>query len=132
MARPSLYMSKCHIVGNLMHLLIILTCFAFLKTKRVHRSIIYCLSPSESCNHVPTRLQLLLSSYILHTVWTQVCPQGYETFFMLNSTKHGISTAHKTKTPTKKKEVSCFESPEVAFIMLINVKCQKLLAFLHL
>ena len=27
-------------------------------------------------------------------------PRGYKTFFMLNSTEHEISTAHKTKIPT--------------------------------
>ena len=35
--------------------------------------------------------------------------QGYKTFFMLNSTEHEISTAHKTKLPTNE-EVSCFKS----------------------
>ena len=30
-----------------------------------------------------------------------------KTFFMLNSTEHEISTAHKTKIPTNE-EVSCF------------------------
>ena len=34
---------------------------------------------------------------------------GYKTFFMLNSTEHEISTAHKAKIPTNK-EVSCFKS----------------------
>ena len=34
-------------------------------------------------------------------------PRGYETFLMLNSTEHEISTAHKTKIPTNK-ETSCF------------------------
>ena len=36
-------------------------------------------------------------------------PRGYKTFFMLNSTEHEISTAHKNKN-TNKKEVSCFKS----------------------
>ena len=36
-------------------------------------------------------------------------PRGYKAFFMLNSTEHEISTAHKTKIPTNK-EVSCFKS----------------------
>ena len=36
-------------------------------------------------------------------------PRGYKTFFILNSTEHKISTAHKTKIPTNK-EVSCFKS----------------------
>ena len=35
-------------------------------------------------------------------------PLGYKTFFMLNSTEHEISTAHKeTKIP--RKEVFCFK-----------------------
>ena len=38
-------------------------------------------------------------------------PQGYKTFFMLNSTEHKISTAQKTKIPTNE-EVSCFKYPE--------------------
>ena len=32
-------------------------------------------------------------------------PQGYKTFFILNSTEHEISTAHKTN-----KEITCFKS----------------------
>ena len=35
--------------------------------------------------------------------------RGYKTFFMLNSTKHEISTAHKTKIPAKE-GVTCFKS----------------------
>ena len=35
-------------------------------------------------------------------------PRSYKTFFILNSTEHEISTAHKTKIPTFK-EVSCFQ-----------------------
>ena len=31
-----------------------------------------------------------------------IWPRGYKPFFMLNSTEHKISTAHKTKIPTKK------------------------------
>ena len=36
-------------------------------------------------------------------------PQGYKTFFMLNSTEHDISTAGKTKIPANK-EVFGFKS----------------------
>ena len=36
-------------------------------------------------------------------------PQGYKTFFRLNSTEHEISTAHKTKIQTNE-EVSCLRS----------------------
>ena len=36
-------------------------------------------------------------------------PKVIKLFFMLNSTEHKISTAHKTKIPTNK-EVTCFMS----------------------
>ena len=36
-------------------------------------------------------------------------PWGYKACFMINSTEHEISTAHKTKIPTKE-EVSCLKS----------------------
>ena len=36
-------------------------------------------------------------------------PRGYETFFMLNSTEHDISTAYKSKIP-KSEEVSYFKT----------------------
>ena len=54
--------------------------------------------------------------------------RGYKTFFVLNSTEHEISTAHKTKIP-RDEEVSCFTSrlSYVVFIMQINAKM--LLAF---
>ena len=45
------------------------------------------------------------NSNIICDLW----PRGYKTFFMLNSTEHEISTAHKTKILTNK-EVSCFKS----------------------
>ena len=35
-------------------------------------------------------------------------PGGYKTFFMLNSTEHKISIAHKTKM--LKKDISCFQT----------------------
>ena len=44
----------------------------------------------------------------------KVRPQGYKTFFMLNSTEHQISTAHKN----------------VVFIMLINVKMPTIVGIL--
>ena len=61
----------------------------------------------------------------IHSTW----PQGYKTFFILNSAERDeISTAHKTKTPTNK-VVYCFKSLRyITFIMLINVKCQQSLA----
>ena len=36
--------------------------------------------------------------------------RGYKTFFMLNSTEHGISTAPKTKIQHLK-NFSCFQTP---------------------
>ena len=36
-------------------------------------------------------------------------PRAYKTLFMLNSTEHEISTAHKTKM-LKIKDVSCFQT----------------------
>ena len=44
-------------------------------------------------------------------------PRGYKLFFILNSTEHESSTAHKTKIPTNEENLS-----DVVFIMLINVK----------
>ena len=44
-------------------------------------------------------------------IWTstrETGPGGYQTFFMLNSTEHEISTAHK-RIP-KSEDVSCFKS----------------------
>ena len=38
-----------------------------------------------------------------------IWPQGYKTFFMLNSTGHEISTAQKNKT-AKNKDFSCFQT----------------------
>ena len=42
-------------------------------------------------------------------------------FFLVNSTEHEFSTAHKTKIPTNK-EVFALSLSDVVFIMLINVK----------
>ena len=36
-------------------------------------------------------------------------PEGYKTFYVLNSTEHEISTAHKNKI-LKSEEVSCLKS----------------------
>ena len=54
--------------------------------------------------------------------------RGYNTFFMLNSTGMKLQLLIKTKIPTNE-EVSCFKSLSSVFIILINVKCQQLLAF---
>ena len=49
--------------------------------------------------------------------------------FMLNSTEHEISTAHKTKM-LKNKYFSCFSNSDVVFIMLINVKMPTIVGIL--
>ena len=62
-----------------------------------------------------------------------VRPQGYETFFMLNSTEHEISTAHKKlKYRQMKKDASCFNLSVVVhvFILLINVKMPTIVGIL--
>ena len=41
-------------------------------------------------------------------------PLGYNFFFMLNSTEHEVSSAHKTIIPTNV-EVSCFKSLRCCF-----------------
>ena len=48
---------------------------------------------------------------------------------MLISTKHEISTAHKTKIPINK-NVSSFSLSDVVFIMLVTVKMPTILAFM--
>ena len=48
-------------------------------------------------------------------------PRGYNTFFVLNSTEHEISTAHKLKYRQITKFLALNIS-DVVFIMLINVK----------
>ena len=53
-------------------------------------------------------------------------PLGYKTSFVLNSTEHEISTAHRE---TKIKNFLVFKLSDVVFIMLINAKRQQLLAF---
>ena len=52
----------------------------------------------------------------------KTCPQGYKTFFMLNSVEHETLNAHKYK---KIKKFSCFlgpDKPRMLFFLLINVK----------
>ena len=56
-------------------------------------------------------------------------PRGYKTFFMLNSTEHEISTAHKTKIPANKKFLALSLSAAV-LIMLINVKMPTIVCIL--
>ena len=54
--------------------------------------------------------------------------RGYKTFFMLNSTEYEISTAHKTKIPTKK--FLALSLSDVVLIMLINVKMSTIVGIL--
>ena len=59
----------------------------------------------------------------------KVCSRGYKTLFMLNSTEHEMSTAHKTKIPTEKR-ILALSFPDFVFIMLINVKMSTLVDIL--
>ena len=61
----------------------------------------------------------------INKVWSR----SYKTLFMLNSTEHEISTAHKTKIPTEK-IILALSFPDVVFIMLINVKMSTLVDIL--
>ena len=71
------------------------------------------------------RMRRLVCNFYVHiSAW----PRGYKTFFMLNSTEHEISTAHKIKYRQIKKFLALSLS-DVVFIMLINVKMQQLFAF---
>ena len=49
-------------------------------------------------------------------------PLGYKTFFMLNSTEHEISPAHKNLSYRQMKKFIALGLSDVVFIMLINVK----------
>ena len=51
----------------------------------------------------------------------QIGSQGYTTCFMLNSTEHEISTAHKSLT-TENDDFSLCNTQLLKFIMQINVK----------
>ena len=51
----------------------------------------------------------------------------YITFFMLNSTEHNISTAHKTNCC---KRLLAFKLSDVALIILINVKIPTIVGIL--
>ena len=63
-------------------------------------------------------------------------PQGYKTSFMLNSTEHAISTAHKKlkkKKKKKKRQIKkflAFSLSDVIFIMLRNVKMPTIIGIL--
>ena len=49
-------------------------------------------------------------------------PQGYKTFFMLNSTEHEISNPHKKLKYQKVMKSLALSLSDVVFIMLIIVK----------
>ena len=62
------------------------------------------------------------------TTW----PQGYKTFFMLNSAEHEILDAHKSNNIKKFGFFQAQISLECYFSCSEMLKCQYLLAFLHL
>ena len=57
-------------------------------------------------------------------------PQGYKTFFMLNSTEHKNSAAHKKLNYRQMKKFLVLRLSDVAFIMLINVKMSTIVGIL--
>ena len=59
-------------------------------------------------------------------------PRGYKTFFMLNSTKHEISTAHKKLKYQQTKKFIALSLSYVVFTMLINVKMPTIVGILTL
>ena len=61
------------------------------------------------------------ASTTFYRVQGKLRPRGYKTFFMLNSTEHEISTAHKKLKYRQIKKYLALSLSDV-FIMLINVK----------
>ena len=57
-------------------------------------------------------------------------PRGYKTFFMLNSTEHEISTAHKKLKYGQMKKFLALSLSDVVFIMLTNVKMPTIVGIL--
>ena len=55
---------------------------------------------------------------------------GFKTFFMLNSSEHEISTAHKKLTNQQMKKLLALSLSEVVFIMLINAKMPTIVGIL--
>ena len=50
-------------------------------------------------------------------------PRGYKTFFVLNSTEHEISSAHKNlKNEQQMEKFLALNISDVVFILLLNVK----------
>ena len=56
--------------------------------------------------------------------------RGYKTFFMLNSTEHEISAAHKNKNAEKYRYFLLFNLSVDVFILLINVKMPTIVGIL--
>ena len=61
-----------------------------------------------SVEHIFYNLEACLAVVLKRTAF-KTWPRGYKIFFMLNSTEHEVSSAHKTIIPTNV-EVSCFKS----------------------
>ena len=72
-----------------------------------------------------------LPEYLMFLLCKKTRPQGYKTFFMLNSTElsEKFQLLIKSNMPTDK-EVSCFSLSRVVFIMLINVKMPTIVGIL--
>ena len=49
----------------------------------------------QSFLHIDSLPACFFCCLALQMVWIQIRPQGYKTFFMLNSAEHEISSAHK-------------------------------------
>ena len=57
-------------------------------------------------------------------------PRGYKRFFMLNSTEHELSTAHKNEYYNRQmKKFLALSLSDIVFIMLINVKMPTIVGF---
>ena len=63
------------------------------------------------------------------SVETQILPQGYKTFFVLNSVEHEILNAHKYKKYQEIRSFNAQLSLECYFSRSYMLKCQQLLAF---
>ena len=77
--------------------------------------------------------EVLIVEQITGELWKYINrPRGYKTIFMLNSTEHEISTAHKNKNTLcqQMKKFFAFSHSDVVFIVLINVKMQTVVGIL--
>ena len=78
-------------------------------SRRLFGVNLYLLTYKNEVNKV--KFETILPVLVVVNIGTNTSlPLGYKTFFMLNSTEHEISTAHKNKIQTNE-EVSCFKSP---------------------